>query len=63
MKITPKQIGKHVGKVIGVAAGHAIVSLAVWVIIVFAIGLKLTYLQVWGGLVLVAMLRNWLRRG
>lgn len=63
MKITPKQIGKYVGKVIGVAVGHAIVSLAVWVIIVFAIGLKLTYLQVWGGLVLVAMLRNWLRRG
>lgn len=60
MKITPKQIGKYVGKVIGVTFGYAIISLVVWAILVFAIGFKLTYLQVWGGLVLVAMLRNWL---
>ena len=53
-----KDFAVAVGKFIGVIAGYFLVSLFIYAIVVLAIGIKVTFWQVWGSLVVLVVVKN-----
>lgn len=57
-----KEIGEAFGELIGGLIGNAIVAGIFYAILHFLIGLSVTYLQVFGALLLINFLKNFLKK-
>lgn len=53
-----KELAGPLGSLTGVLIAYAIIASFLYVVIYYAIGLKVTYLQVWGCLTLFSVVRN-----
>jgi hypothetical protein len=53
-----KDFAVTLGNFIGVIAGYFLVSLFIYAIVVLAIGIKVTFWQVWGSLMILVVVKN-----